>query len=49
MTGPETPKFAGPHRRCGLPLGSLSMFHSVLVIAVGVIVAVFFATMLWMR
>jgi hypothetical protein len=34
----DTPKMSGPHRRCGRPFGELSPFHSVVAVALVLVV-----------
>jgi hypothetical protein len=38
MPPPETPKFSGPHRRWGRPFGELSPLHSIVAIALVVLI-----------
>jgi hypothetical protein len=38
MSAPETPKFSGPNRRWGRPFGELSPLHSIVAIALVVLI-----------
>jgi hypothetical protein len=48
MAWHDTPKMSGPHRRCGRPFGELSPFHSVLAVALVLVVFGLFVTLLGM-